>query len=191
MSDDLKAVAARALACLDLTNLNDDCTEDDVRALARVLEDEALPEAFHVQADGLAHLEQSVDVEAAALVALEVGEEVVLEGPEAHHHRVAGGLGELLLLGHGKRRRALLLLAAQLADLGLGAPSEDPEAAGLRWFDRPWEVVAANDDALAADANTVWTVAEGVSFATMVDPSMSAATTSPDSTAATAALLVP
>lgn len=32
-ADDLKAVAARALACLDLTNLNDDCTQDDVMAL--------------------------------------------------------------------------------------------------------------------------------------------------------------
>ncbi len=30
---DLKAVAARALACLDLTNLNDDCTEADIEAL--------------------------------------------------------------------------------------------------------------------------------------------------------------
>ncbi|WP_316014809.1 deoxyribose-phosphate aldolase [Roseobacter sp. HKCCA0434] len=30
---DLKAAAARALACLDLTNLNEDCTEEDVRAL--------------------------------------------------------------------------------------------------------------------------------------------------------------
>ncbi|NNU81316.1 deoxyribose-phosphate aldolase [Halovulum dunhuangense] len=30
---DLKAVAARALACLDLTNLNDDCSEADVQAL--------------------------------------------------------------------------------------------------------------------------------------------------------------
>ena len=30
---DLKSVAARALACLDLTNLNDECTEADVAAL--------------------------------------------------------------------------------------------------------------------------------------------------------------
>ena len=30
---DLKAVAKRAIACLDLTNLNDDCTEADVMAL--------------------------------------------------------------------------------------------------------------------------------------------------------------
>ncbi|MEO0914089.1 MAG: deoxyribose-phosphate aldolase [Pseudomonadota bacterium] len=30
---DLKAAAARALACLDLTNLNDDCTSEDVKSL--------------------------------------------------------------------------------------------------------------------------------------------------------------
>ncbi|MSU91048.1 deoxyribose-phosphate aldolase [Rhodobacteraceae bacterium 2CG4] len=31
--DELKTAAARALACLDLTNLDDDCTAEDVRAL--------------------------------------------------------------------------------------------------------------------------------------------------------------
>ena len=33
--DDLKQAAERALACLDLTNLNDDCTASDVRELCR------------------------------------------------------------------------------------------------------------------------------------------------------------
>lgn len=33
MSDDMRAVAARALAMVDLTNLNDDCTADDIDAL--------------------------------------------------------------------------------------------------------------------------------------------------------------
>lgn len=33
MSDDMKATAARALAMVDLTNLNDDCTADDIDAL--------------------------------------------------------------------------------------------------------------------------------------------------------------
>lgn len=35
MSDDLAAAARRAIACLDLTNLAEDCAEADVRALAR------------------------------------------------------------------------------------------------------------------------------------------------------------
>ncbi|EFL88436.1 deoxyribose-phosphate aldolase [Ahrensia sp. R2A130] len=33
MSDDMRAVAARALAMVDLTNLNDDCTADDIDTL--------------------------------------------------------------------------------------------------------------------------------------------------------------
>ncbi|QHQ34010.1 deoxyribose-phosphate aldolase [Algicella marina] len=32
---DLQAAAARAMACLDLTNLNDDCTSEDIKALCQ------------------------------------------------------------------------------------------------------------------------------------------------------------
>lgn len=35
MTDSLKTAAKRAIACLDLTNLNDDCTDNDVRLLCK------------------------------------------------------------------------------------------------------------------------------------------------------------